>query len=491
MSSVGGDYAPLASTVIPSYGATEPPGRDGGSDVAFLDAGDRPEIEKQLLRKLDRRVAFLVLVSIMNYLDRYNAAAARLRGLEEDLDMKGRQFNSLTSILYVGYVLMQTPSNMILSQIPKPSLYLALSVFGSGAFSISTGQYIRFSGALASRFCLGFCEAAFYPGSMFLLSKWYKPNELGWRVAIITSGSTISYAFGALIASAVMEMMDGVFGFAGWRWLFLLEGVVTVIVAVLGVFIIPDFPSAPASWLTAQEHALARKRMEEEVLDTEANDTTADKRLAGIVQALRDWRVWWLSIALGSVYASQSFSNFFPTLSATMGYTPTISLLLCAPPWLLGTAVSFVVTWHSDSSGERFWHIVFPLLIGIIGFVLAMSTMSTSVRYLSLFFMTQATVSIELFMVWVSNSFSQSPDKRAVALAFINAVAMCANIGASYFWPTAWGPSYFKSYLLCVLASVVAIAMFWHYRSHLRGLNEAAEEVERVENLPKGFRYLL
>ncbi|KAF9226507.1 MFS general substrate transporter [Gyrodon lividus] len=478
----------LASSTIASYDSIGTSRTDDLEEV-FGGAEGRKRLEKQLLRKLDRRIAFLVLVSIMNYLDRSSAAAARLSGLENDLRMTGRQFNTLISILYVGYVLMQIPSNIFLSSMQRPSIYLSFCVFLWGVCCIATGISQTFAGALTSRFFLGCCEAAWHPGAMFLLSKWYKRSELAWRVAIITSGSTISYAFGALIASGVMEMMDQVFAFAGWRWLFLLEGSATMIIGVFAIFIIPDYPSSPASWLSTEELALARRRVEEDMYGSE--DLDQGKYFSGLTQALSDWRVWWLSTALLCFYAADSFTNFFPTLSATMGYSPTISLLLCAPPWIFATITAFVVSSHSDLSGERFWHMSIPVVISITGFVLAMTTMNTVVRYLSLFLMTQITISIDLFMAWVSNSFPHSSSKRAVALALINSVAMTGNIGASYFWPSSWGPSYFRSYLLCILAAVIALVILQRYRSHLEEANRAAEKEERLKGLPKGFRYLL
>ncbi|KIK97995.1 hypothetical protein PAXRUDRAFT_9847 [Paxillus rubicundulus Ve08.2h10] len=478
----------LGSSTIASYDSVVTSRTDDPEDV-FGVAEGRKRLEKQLIRKLDRRVAFLVLVSIMNYLDRYSAAAARLSGLETDLHMSGHQFNTLISILYVGYVLMQIPSNMFLSSIQRPSVYLSVCVFLWGICCIATGISQTFVGALTARFFLGFCEAAWHPGTMFLLSRWYKRSELALRIAIMTSGSTLSYAFGSLIASGVMETMDQVFGFAGWRWLFLLEGSATIIIAAFAIFVIPDYPSSSASWLTPEELALARRRVEEDACGSDHLDQA--KYLSTLAQALTDWRMWWLSTCLLCLYAANSFTNFFPTLSATMGYSPTISLLLCAPPWIIATITALVVSSHSDLSGERFWHMSIPLLISIAGFVLAMSTMSTAVRYLSLFMMTQMTTTVELFMAWVSNSFPHSPRERAVALALVNSVAMTANIGASYFWPSAWGPSYVKSYSLCILMAVIALVILRRYRSYLEEANKAAEEDENLKGLPKGFRYLL
>ncbi|KAG1779745.1 MFS general substrate transporter [Suillus placidus] len=475
------------------YGASES-GSNNLNDTPILPyvvEQSRPAVEKRLLRKLDLRVAFLVLIYIVNYMDRSNAAAARLRGFEEDLNMKGNQFNTLISILYVGYVLMQAPSNIFLDRMKRPSLYLSSCMAIWGAITLFTGTVRTYHAALILRFLLGFVEAAFFPGAVFLLSRWYKRNELGLRTALLTCGSSVSNAFSALVASGILAGLDGTLGFTAWRWLFLVEGTLTIIVAVCAIWILPDFPSTPSVWLSPDEQTLAKRRMEEDAAAGNEDQGKPVEGFSGLSEALMDWRVWWLGVALSFMIASLSFGNFFPTLSATMGYNTTISLLLCAPPWILGTATSFFVARHSDVTGDRFWHITGPLLVGVVGFVIAISTMNTAVRYLSLFFMTQSSVAYVIFLTWVLNTFSQSRSKRAAAVALINSMATFGNIGAPYFWPSSWGPSYVNSYLICILTSAMSIAMCWAFRKHLSRCNEAAEAEEHALGLPKGFRYLL
>lgn len=125
------------------------------------------------------------------------------------------------------------------------------------------------------------------------------------------------------------------------RWLFYIEGTLTVIVALSAIFVLPDFPSSPSRWLTPQERALALLRIEEDgVVDEEETDN-AKGQATGLLLALSDWKVWWLCIALTSMVVSLSFNAFFPTLGATMGYAPTITLLLCSPPWAFATLVGF------------------------------------------------------------------------------------------------------------------------------------------------------
>lgn len=142
---------------------------------------------------------------------------------------------------------------------------------------------------------------------------------------------------------------------------------------------------------------------------------------------------------------SLSFNAFFPTLTATLGYGRTRTLLLCAPPWAFATIVAFSVTRHSDKTQERFWHIACPLALGVVGFVIAVSTMNTAARYISLFLMAQSYAGFITFLAWISNSFSRPPAKRAVALALINAFSQLGNIAGSCV-PYSRHPVAFTSY---------------------------------------------
>ncbi|KAA1466512.1 MFS general substrate transporter [Dentipellis sp. KUC8613] len=458
-------------------------------DVEFGGTEARKKLERKLLRKLDARTSILIVIYILNYIDRNNASAARLRGFEKDLNLKGEEFNTLLSILYVGYILMQIPSNMFLNYIGKPSIYLPICMMIWGMISVLTGITTNFTGALLTRFFLGFVEAAFFPGSLFLLSKWYKRSELGLRTAVLSCGSLISNAFGSLIASGILNGMDGKLGRAAWRWLFYIEGSLTIFVAICAIFILPDFPSTSSRFLTPDEARLAVLRLEEDVGISDSDDATG--KTSGLVLALTDWKVYWLALALTNMVISLSFNAFFPTLSATMGYSSTVTLLLCAPPWVFATLVAFAVNRHSDYVGERFLHIAIPLFVGIIGFIIAIATMNTAARYVSLFLMAQSYAAFICFLAWVSNSIARPPSKRAVGIAFINAFSQLGNIAGSYVWPKNWGPSYSNSYAICISTNGLCIIMCFVFRQALARENRKLAEKEQAEGKPKGFRYLL
>lgn len=462
------------------------------AQFGFDEPGQREQLERQLVRKVDSRMSILILIYILNYIDRNNAAAARLRGFQTDLNLTDKQFATVLSILYVGYFMMQIPSNIYLNHAGRPSVYLPVCMVVWGGISMATGFANDYFSVLCARFLLGFVEAAFYPGAIFLISRWYKRSELSQRMALLSCGSLLSSAFGALIASGILDVMDGVLGFTAWRWLFFVEGGLTIAVALCSIPILPDFPESPNSWLTPAEKALAIQRMAEDSGHDSHHPSRPTSLLSGLSLALHDPKVWWFTLGLTSVIISLSFTAYWPTLvAATLGYGPTATLILCAPPWLVATCFTLAVSRHSDRHGERCFHIVFALLCGIVGFLISILFVNKFIRYLSMFLMTSSYAGFTCMLAWASGSASHPPEKRAVALAFINCISQLGNVLGSYNWPTAWGPSYSKSYLFCILASSIGITFSLRFRQYLVKLNTQQEAKERRDGLEPGYRYML
>ena len=129
------------------------------------------------------------------------------------------------------------------------------------------------------------------------------------------------------------------------RWLFFIEGALTILVAVIAVFVLPDFPQKSHWFLSEEEMRLAELRMQEDVGIGDSDETECEgSRVPGLLEALGDWRVYWLALALASLVVSLSFNAFFPTLTETLGYSPTVTLLLCVPPWVFATVVALAVS---------------------------------------------------------------------------------------------------------------------------------------------------
>lgn len=176
-----------------------------------------------------------ICIDVLNYLDRNNIAVARLGSFEKDLGLHGTQYNTIISIFFVGYILTQVPTNMILDKV-KPSVFLPVIMCCWGVVSACSGAVQNYQGMICLRFCLGFVEAPFFrkryfflpyvfisdlhtAGSLFLFSSWYTKKELAKRISILYAAGQMAGAFGGLLGSAIMGGMDGKAGLAAWRWL--------------------------------------------------------------------------------------------------------------------------------------------------------------------------------------------------------------------------------------------------------------------------------
>ncbi|PHH61947.1 hypothetical protein CDD81_7696 [Ophiocordyceps australis] len=465
-----------------------------------MDPARRVAVEKRLKRKLDARCSLFVLIYILNYLDRNNIAAARLKGLEADLGLSDTQYATCLSILYVGYILMQVPSNMFVNRIARPSLYISAAMLLWGLVSTLTGVVNSFGSMVAVRFCLGFVEAAFLPGALLILSKWYTRRELTTRNAILFCGNLVSNAFSALIGAGVLSNMQGVLGHAAWRWLFWIEGAATMATALAAAFILPDLPHN-ARGFTEEERLVAQMRMTEDVGEADS-DAAEQGVFDGLLMALRDVKIYVMMLAITAYVVGLSFNAFFPTLTGTLGFGYVPTLLMSAPPWVFSCIISVIVSWHADKTQEKFWHIIAPIFMGIIGFVISMATLNTAARYIALFLQAGSYAGFIVFYSWISSSFPRPPAKRAVAIALINAFSQLGNIAGSYVWDLK-DNGYRKSYAIVLAMFCAAILGCSVFRLMLQRLNRELAECEAhglgdvIESndeslrMQKGFRYIV
>ncbi|KAG9240617.1 major facilitator superfamily domain-containing protein [Calycina marina] len=421
---------------------------------------ERTAIETSLKRKIDiRLMPMIVLMYILNYLDRNNIAAAKLAGLPEDLNLQGTEFQTSVSILFVGYLLMQVPSNLFLNKMGKPALYLPCCMIIWGIISGVTAACQNFAGLVACRFFLGYVEAAYFPGRLYYLSCWYTRKELGFRTAIFYSGALISGAFSGLIAAGIKGNIDGSRGLRAWRWLFIIEGAITVTIAFTAFFVIPNFPRT-TTWLTEEERMLAVWRLEEDVGEDDWVDSQRQSFKVGLKLAFGDVKTYVLMFLLFGIVAAGSVTNFFPTVVATLGQNNVVTLLLTAPPYVLAVITTFLNSRHADRTGERYFHIILPLCVAVLAFILAAATTNTAPRYVAMMLMVPGVYSgYVVALAWISNSLPRPPAKRAAALAFINAISNASSIYASYMYGSSAAPRYIVAMSVkCAMAAMAIIA---------------------------------
>ncbi|KAF2111894.1 permease of the major facilitator superfamily [Lophiotrema nucula] len=436
------------------------------------------EIEKKLRKIIDWRIMPLViLVYLMNYIDRNNYAAAKLQGLVEDLNLVGDQYQVGLSILFVGYVLMQVPSNLLLNYAGRPSWYLGFFTTAWGLVSCLTSQVTSYGGIVACRFILGIVEAPFFAGVLFYLSKWYTKEELAKRMAVFYSGSLISGAFGNLIAAGILDGLAGHLGMDAWQWLYIIEGAITMFIGILVAIVLPDFPD---TWkaLSPEMQRVANRRLALDAAEADVDEAGAMSQIKGMKLAFLDPKTYMLAIAYMGITGAAGFQNFFPSLTKTLGYSNIISLLLVAPPYVFMVFYSFAHCWFSDRLGNRFWFLTYPVFVSIIGFLVFMFTDSFGPRYFSFFLMNFVFAQNGTIYAWISNAIPRPPAKRAAALAFINSVGNSASIWTPFtYWPSS-APHYRPALGICIGLEVVALACFLGMRFYLQMQNRRLEKLE-------------
>lgn len=482
-------------------------------DLPACGTEERQEAERRLVRKLDSRVLpTIVVIFIMNYIDRNGVTTARLKGLQEDLNISDVQYATVIAILFVSYCPAQIPSNMLLNYITRPSWYIGGCVVLWGLTSALTGITKNFGGILACRVFIGLPEAAFYPGAVYLLSRWYTKKELAFRSAILYGGLLISNAFGALMAAGILSNMEGKLGIRAWRWLFFIEGAITVVVGLASMWLLPDYPHN-TTWLSAEDRRLAQARLSEDAGEAD-KDNPEDSPLEGLKMAIKDPLVFLFALQTVSQLLGLSFVQYFPTLTKTLGFSTTVSLLLAAPPWILAAILCCLNAWHADRTGERFFHIAGWWWGVIVGFIIGLSTMNTAGRYVALFLMACGYVGFAINLVWVSNSISRPPAKRAAAIGIVNGVGNVGNLIGSYTWKASWGPDYHPSFAISIAALLFSTFLAFVIRQMLIRKNKQldidekaalegadrnrVEEAARLEGISfeeamerrKGYRYL-
>ncbi|KXT17533.1 hypothetical protein AC579_3195 [Pseudocercospora musae] len=421
--------------------------------VDYTGARDKVDPEEiRLVRKLDLWITpTLCFMFFLNYLDRNALALAPLDGIKEELDLDKQKFETCVSMLYVGYLLGQVPSNMLLVRV-RPSLYVSGCMALWAIVSTLTCLVTDYKSMVLCRFFLGITEAPFIPAAFYLLATFYTRKELATRVTLLSCGSVLSTAFAGLIALGFFKM-DGIAG---------LKGVVTFAVAIGSVFTLPNEP-LETRWLTPEQRQLAFERIQRDTVEAGPNTTS----VRGLIDAAQDKKLWVFLFMLHAEKATISFKNFLPTVVKTLGFSQTITLVLTCPPYLVATVVMLGWSLSSGKFNERTWHVCVGKTIATFGFTLAACTMNTGARY---FAMMCFVGSINAVAV----TCGQTREKKACSLALANTSSTAAMIWSPYLYrdPPRFVIPMATNAGLSVVVALCALVMRWMLKRENRKLRE-------------------
>lgn len=305
----------------------------------------------------------------------------RLYHLEEDLGLKGNQFQLATSLLYVTYVTCEIPSNLILKKM-RPSRWIAFITLAWGMIATLMGLCQNFGGFVACRLLLGVFEAGLFPGLTIYLTMFYTKHELALRVGYLFVSAALAGACGGLLAYGIGHM-DGVAGMHGWRWILIFEGIPTVILGIFVYFALADDPEH-CYYLNAEEKALLIAKRNRQPGYTESGLHLHRK---DVISALTDWKVWVFCLGhFGSDTMLYGYSTFLPTIVKSLGHwtTPQVQALTI-PCYILGAIAYIIMAKLSDTQQKRALYSILACGISVIGYGVLVSDASSGVHYLGCF----------------------------------------------------------------------------------------------------------
>ncbi|KAF4125484.1 Major Facilitator Superfamily [Geosmithia morbida] len=471
-------------------------GNESPSDVAC----PSHTTDRKLLWKIDSHVVpFLCIMYLWAFLDRVNIANANVFGMAEELGLANHEYNTALVIFFVPYVLFEIPSNILLKKF-RPSVWLSINMFMFGLVTLLQGLVQNYSGLLATRFFLGVFETGMFPGAFYLIGMWYRRHEAQRRYSFFFNSTTLAGAFGGLLAAAIGKM-DGMRGYSGWRWIFILEGAVTLVIGIIFWFLLPDFPEE-SKWLKADEKAYVSAR-----LRVDQGNSARERRitLRDVGRVFKDYKVIVGGIMyMGLIVPAYSYAYFAPGIIKGYGYGAIETQLYSVPPWAASFAFSMIVAFASDKTRHRFGFAIFGLLVTVVGFAILLGIHDkTKVQYTALFLVAMgAYTAMPIVVCWFNMNLG-GHHRRSVGSAWQVGFGNIGGFISVFAFLPDDAPKYTSGYSICISFTLLSVVASCVYAAacYLQNKSRAAEtanergltEEEKTEmgDMSPDYRYLL
>ncbi|KAK0385487.1 hypothetical protein NLU13_6667 [Sarocladium strictum] len=324
--------------------------------------------ERALLRKIDRHLLPAVgVLYLLSFLDRSNVGNARIEGLTTDLNMTGNEYLTGLTLYFIGYVLFEIPCNIILKR-TTPRFWLPTLTIAWGVVATLMGICQSMAGFFVARFFLGVTESGLFPGVVFYFSMWYKRRERQYRISLFFSAASLAGAFGGILAWGIGHMRGTVWH-NSWRWIFILEGIATVVIAGAAYWFIQNYPDT-ATFLTPVERKFIHDRLAAD------SDATHDERFtwANVLSALKDPKCWLYGVGFHTMSLPlYTLSLFLPTIIRDLGYTAAVAQLLTIPPYAFAFITTLSIAVISERQGQRAIFIGGSALFAAIGYIILLT----------------------------------------------------------------------------------------------------------------------
>lgn len=424
--------------------------------------------ERRFVRKLDLiLMTYGCLAYMIKSIDQTNYINAYVSGMKEDLHMRGNELNLMSTFFTIGYSLGLIPSQIMLTKV-KPNYWLPPLECIWGILTSLMMLMPTVHGMYALRFGIGAAESSSWPGMMCVFMNWYTPTEFATRAALFAvAGSTGNMIAGALQAG-LFKTLNGVHGIPGWRWMFLVSGMMTIGISLIGLFALPD-PQKGAIWMTSRDMEIAKERMERI-----GRKTKAKFQLKTFKDVFGDYRVWiFLAVYALKALAQKSttyFSLFIKSIKMANGITPkyTIEQVNYIPMTGPATEIVFALFYSklADLTGKG--HALIGFQFMLVTFALSILSAwppSFGLKFAAYIMIYSTTSTTPILMSWMARVWREYPERRALITGM---VTLCSNANEAWMvlvlWPATQAPSYpvgFKCALAFIVCAFFALIAFY------------------------------
>ncbi|TVY81952.1 putative transporter [Lachnellula suecica] len=455
-----------------------------------------PQEQKRIIRRVDMRLVltlgFLYMCSLM---DRTNLGAANIAGLQSDsmskgLSLTGYRYSLIVLVFFIPYVLFQPPATLLLRKV-GPRIFLSAITVLWGGCMIGFGFVSKWDQMLGLRIILGVLEAGFFPGCAYLLSCWYTRYELQKRNAVFYLIGSMASAFSSILAYGLMQM-DGLANLDGWRWIFIIQGLITCLFGIAGYFFIVDFPELAAkSWhfLDARETDFVVARIEHDRHDAIPEPFS----LGAYLRNAADLKVWGFAALFGlTTTNTYAIAYFLPViLRVGMGFSIAKAQCLVAPPYVAAAIVMYGFAMLGDKYHVRGPIVAFNALLGLVGLPLLGYAKNNGVRYLGVFLATIAcNANIPAVLTYQANNI-RGQWKRALCSATLVGAGGIGGIVGSTVFRDQDSPKYGPGIMTTMIASGLVLIITGLLTLKFHRANKRADRGGKIIEGQVGFRYTL
>lgn len=423
--------------------------------------GTRPRdaVERSLLMKQDCFIlTYVCLIYWVNYLDRSNLSNAYVSGMKTDLNMQGNDISVLTTVFNVGYIVAMVPHNLILLKV-RPRYWLTFCASAWGILTLSIYKVTSYKQVVIIRFFIAVFESVTFSGTHLILGTFYDEDLLPFRSAIFTSSGLVGSIISSVLQAAIYKHMDDYRGIRGWRWLFIIDFLITIPVVIFGLIFFPDLPEVgKAFYFTDAEHEASLRRRERTKPKESSFNWTVLKRVFG------QWKWWafsllWVFGGLNEGFSSNSLfslwllhfkypvtqNNYFPMGIYAIGIVTT-----------LGSSIYINMT-----GGKNHFHVVIFISVAVIisAIMILADPLSKANVFAAYYIAGIAYAGQTAFFAWANVVLADDLQLRAITLASMNALNAAVNAWWSILLFAAKESPRFTKAAIAVICTAIATAV--------------------------------